>query len=156
MDKNLFLKTVAEVLKYDDKYCKAEYRDALIKLISRSKENFVPQYEFANHGRSYQHWENIELRTPVPLLNEARVQGKNINDLFEYVYDEDEYYALGDIEIRPPVIDESEEIKEYTVPLHLIMNLSQSLLKSLWNYIMGFIFKRRQIEIFGGAWYGFK
>lgn len=115
MDKNLFLKTVAEVLKYDDKYCKAEYRDALIKLISRSKVNFVPQYEFANHGRSYQHWENIELRTPVPLLNEARVQGKNINDLFEYAYEEDEYYALGDIEIRPLVIDEPEEIKEYTV-----------------------------------------
>lgn len=115
MDKNLFLKTVAEVLKYDDKYCKAEYRDALIKLISRSKVNFVPQYEFANHGRSYQHWENIELRTPVPLLNEARVQEKNINDLFEYVYEEDEYYALGDIEIRPLVIDEPEEIKEYTV-----------------------------------------
>ena len=115
MDKNLFLKTVAEVLKYDDKYCKAEYRDALIKLISRSKVNFVPQHEFANHGRSYQHWENIELRTPVPLLNEARVQGKNINDLFEYVYEEDKYYALGDIEIRPLVIDEPEEIKEYTV-----------------------------------------
>lgn len=76
MDKNLFLKTVAEVLKYDDKYCKAEYRDALMKLISRSKVNFVPQYEFANHGRSNQHWENIELRTPVPLLNEARVQEK--------------------------------------------------------------------------------
>lgn len=87
MDKNLFLKTVAEVLKNDDKYCKAEYRDALIKLISRSKVNFVQQYEFANHGRTYQHWESIELRTPVPLLNEARVQGKKINDLFEYVYE---------------------------------------------------------------------
>lgn len=55
MDKNLFLKTVAEVLKYDDKYCKAEYRDVLMKLISRSKVNFVPQYKFANHGRSNQH-----------------------------------------------------------------------------------------------------
>ena len=75
---------------------------------------------------------------------------------YDYVYDEDEYYALGDIEVRPLVIDESEEIKEYTVLLHLIMNLSQSLLKSLWNYIMGYIFKRRQIEIFGGVGYGFK
>lgn len=55
------------------------------------------------------------MRTPVPLLNEARIQGKNINDLFEYVYEEDEYYALGDIEIRPLVIDEPEEIKEYSV-----------------------------------------
>ncbi|MBF1085866.1 phospholipase D-like domain-containing protein [Solobacterium sp.] len=115
MDKNLFLKTVAEVLKYDDKYCKAEYRDALMKLISRSKVNFVPQYEFANHGRSNQHLENIELRTPVPLLNEARVQEKNIKDLFEYVYEEDNDFALYKIEIRPLVIDEPEEIKEYTV-----------------------------------------
>lgn len=113
MDKKLFLKTVAEVLRYDDKYCKAEYREALIKLISRSKVNFVPQYEFANHGRSYQHWENVELRTPVPLLNEARVQEKNIVDLFEYVYEEDDDFALRKIEIRPLVIDKPEEIKEY-------------------------------------------
>nr|DAN00463.1 MAG TPA: hypothetical protein [Bacteriophage sp.] len=26
------------------------------------------------------------------------------------------------------------------------MNLLQSFLKSLWNYIMGFIFKQRQLE----------
>ncbi len=49
MDKKLFLKTVAEVLRYDDKYCKAEYRDALIKLKSRSKVNFVSQYYVENN-----------------------------------------------------------------------------------------------------------
>ena len=43
-----------------------------------------------------------------------------------------------------------------TLATALIMNLSQSLLKSLWNYIMGLIFKRRQTEIFRGAEYGFK
>ena len=53
---------------------------------------------------------------------------KTVAEVLKY---DDEYYALGDIEIRPLVIDESEEIKEYTVPLHLIMNLSQSFLKSL-------------------------
>ena len=37
-----------------------------------------------------------------------------------------------------------------TLATALIMNLSQSLLKSLWNYIMGFIFKQRQIRIYGG------
>lgn len=26
--------------------------------------------------------------------------------------------------------------------------------KSLWNYIMGFIFKQRQIRIYGGKLYG--
>ena len=46
---------------------------------------------------------------------------KTVAEVLKY---DDEYYALGDIEIRPLVIDESEEIKEYTVPLHLIMNLS--------------------------------
>lgn len=30
------------------------------------------------------------------------------------------------------------------------MNLSKSLLKSLWNYIIGFIFKQRKIGISGG------
>ena len=39
-----------------------------------------------------------------------------------------------------------------TLATALIMNLSQSLLKSLWNYIMGFIFKLRQIRIYGGVY----
>ena len=38
-------------------------------IITRSEINSVPQFAFAT--RSYQHWEDIELRVPVPLINLA-------------------------------------------------------------------------------------
>ena len=44
------------------------------------------------------------------------------------------------------------KIMKNPYPLHLIMKLSQRLLKGLCNCIMGFIFKRIQIEIFGGVY----
>ena len=55
---------------------------------------------------------------------------------------------------RSAFIKTLKEVMKKTQPLHLIMNLSQSLLKGLWNYIMGFIFKQRQIRIYGGKLYG--
>ena len=56
MDRSAFIKTLIEVLKYDRKYRTIESRDQLLRLIGRARVNFVPQYGFANHGRSYQHW----------------------------------------------------------------------------------------------------
>ena len=43
---------------------------------------------------------------------------------------------------------------EEILALHLTMNLSQIILKSLWNCIMEFIFKQRQIRSSGGLIYG--
>lgn len=50
MDRSAFIKTLIEVLKYDRKYRTIESRDQLLRLIGRARVNFVPQYEFANHG----------------------------------------------------------------------------------------------------------
>ena len=55
MDRSAFIKTLKEVLKYDRKYKLIESRDQLLRLLGRARVNFVPQYEFANHGRSHQH-----------------------------------------------------------------------------------------------------
>ena len=52
-----------------------------MRLIGRARVNFVPQYEFANHGRSYQHWEIVELRVPVPLLEIAEENEKILEEL---------------------------------------------------------------------------
>lgn len=46
MEKRAFLKTAIEVLKYDDKFKKIEKREILIKLLSRSSVNFLPQWGF--------------------------------------------------------------------------------------------------------------
>ena len=45
---------------------------------------------------------------------------------------------------------------EETLATALDHELVAKFAKEFMNYIMGFIFKRRQIEIFGGARYGFK
>lgn len=53
MIRDAFIKTMVEVLKYDKKYRTIEARDQLMRLLGRARVNFVPQYGFANHGRSY-------------------------------------------------------------------------------------------------------
>ncbi|MGF3195452.1 phospholipase D-like domain-containing protein [Facklamia sp. P13055] len=113
MDTNVFRKTIFEVLKYDNKFKEMGYKENLMKIISRSKINSVPQYDFAI--RSYQHWEIIELRVPVPLLNEANELKEEINKVFEYVYEETDEYALQRVEIKPMIIDLPEEYTEYDV-----------------------------------------
>lgn len=113
MDANAFKKTLFDVLKYDNTYKEAGYRDSLLKILTRGKINFVPQFAFAT--RSYQHWEIIELRVPVPLLNDANSLKKEINQLFDYIYEESDEFALQRVEIKPMVIDSPEEFTEHEV-----------------------------------------
>lgn len=115
MTRDAFIKTMIEVLKYDKKYRSIETRDQLMRLLGRARVNFVPQYAFANHGRSYQHWQIVELRVPVPLLEAAEENEKILEELVEYVYEESDDYALHHVEIRPQVIDTPEEISEHDV-----------------------------------------
>lgn len=115
MNRNAFLKTMVEVLKYDPSFKKLIDREQIIRLLSRARVNFVPQYEFANHGRSYQHWEILELRVPVPLLEIADKHKKELDSLVDFVYEESDSYALHHMEIRPDVIEAPEEVTEYDV-----------------------------------------
>lgn len=122
MVRDAFIKTLIEVLKYDKKYRTIETKDQLMRLLGRARVNFVPQYDFANHGRSYQHWELVELRVPVPLLEVAEENEKILEELVEYVYEESDDYALHNVEIRPQVIDTPEEIYEHDVVFDEIEN----------------------------------
>lgn len=115
MSENAFLKTMIEVLKYDSSYKEIRDREQLIRMLGRARVNFVPQYEFANHGRSGQHWEIVELRFPVPLLGVAEEHKKELKSLVEFVYEESDYYALHHMEIRPQVLDVPEEVTEHDV-----------------------------------------
>lgn len=122
MVRDAFIKTMIEVLKYDKKYRSIETRDQLLRLLGRARVNFVPQYEFANHGRSYQHWEIIELRVPVPLLEAAEENEKILEELIVYVYEESDDYALHHVEIRPQVIDTPDEVTEHDVVFDAIQD----------------------------------
>lgn len=115
MVRDAFLKTLIEVLKYDGIYKEIKDREQLIRMLGRARVNFVPQYAFANHGRSYQHWEIVELRFPVPLLEIAEKHKKELDSLVEFVYEESDDYALHHVEIRPQVIDTPEEVTEHDV-----------------------------------------
>ena len=115
MDRKAFINTIVEVLKYDKKYRAIEVRDQLMRLLGRAEVNFVPQYAFANHGRSYQRWEVVELRVPVTLLEMAEENEKILEEVVVYVYEESDEYALYHVEIRPQVIDIPQKTYEHDV-----------------------------------------
>ena len=107
MNVSAFRETLINTLRFDSKF-KSE-RAELMPIISRSTINNVPQWKFA--VRSGQHWEDIEVRVPVPLIDKANEKEDSISKLIAYVYEEDEDYALGDVLIRPQIISSS--VAEY-------------------------------------------
>lgn len=122
MNRQAFLKTSIEVLKYDKKFKEINGREQLIRMLGRARINFVPQWEFSSHGRSGQRWEVIELRFPVPLLDEANEFANELEDLCHYVYEESDDYALHNVDIRPLVFDTPEEVTEYDVVFNQIQD----------------------------------
>lgn len=121
MNRSQFLKTLIEVLKYDNTFKEVSDRECLIRMLGRAGINFVPQYDFSRR-RSDQRWEDIELRFPVPLLNEANNHKKELQMLVQYVYEESEDYAFRNLEIRPLVIEAPDEIKEHDVVFNEFQN----------------------------------
>lgn len=95
-----FLRTLKATLTYDDKYKQPE--EELFRIVSRGEFHFIPQYEFA--VRSGQHWEDLELRVPVPMINLANEKKDQLFELFRYVYQEDKYFDLRNIYIKPQII----------------------------------------------------
>lgn len=67
-------------------------------------------------GRSGQRYENVELRVPVPLLDEANAAFDDLYELIEYVYEESDDYGLGGVPIRPQILSPDQvEYKEHDV-----------------------------------------
>jgi len=99
MDDELFVRTMIEVLKFDKKY--SGKKDDLLPILRRVTLNRKPQWGFVRHGRPNQRYEDIELRIPVPLLNEANNQYDDLYDIINYVYEESDEYALGELTLRP-------------------------------------------------------
>lgn len=115
MNRQEFIKTAIEVLKYDRYFKELNGREQLIRMLARAEINYVQQYSFVRGGKSYQKWEVIELRFPVPLLDEANDIYEELNKLVRYVYEESDEYALQDVEIGPLVMYTPSEVTEYDV-----------------------------------------
>jgi len=112
MNHNAFGETIINTIKFDSNFKKN--KALLLPMFRRSSYNFIPQYQFAS--RPGQHYENIEIRVPVPIIDEANEQINEIKRIIGYVYEESEEYALGDVLIRPQVFSgENDNIIEHDV-----------------------------------------
>ncbi len=103
MNESVFMETLINTLRFDSKY--KTLKPILLPILSRSTVNSLSQWSFA--VRPGQHWENIELRVPVPLIDTANEHEKEIKDLFTYVYEETDDFALDEVSIRPRIISSS-------------------------------------------------
>ena len=110
-----FLDTMINTLKYDSQF-KAK-KDLLLPILRRARINNLPQFEFIKPSRrSNQRYENIEIRVPVPLLDQANEIHDDLCDLVEYVYEEGDAYGLGGVLIRPQIINSNDvDYKEHDV-----------------------------------------
>lgn len=97
MNRQAFIKTAIEVLKYDRSFKELNDIEQLIRMLARAEINYVQQYSLVRYGKTFQKWEVIELRFPVPLLDEANVRYEELNKLVRYVYEESDEYALQDV-----------------------------------------------------------
>lgn len=100
MNKVAFLETMINTLKYDSKF--KDKKEKLLPILRRCEINPIPQWAYVQHsGRSGQRYENVEIRVPVPLLDEANSEFDDLYELVEYVYEDTEEYGLGEVPIRP-------------------------------------------------------
>ena len=98
MTEDQFLKTI-ETIKYDD----YEKKEEMLTILRNSVIYFDKIGSFAT--RSWQYWENIDLRVPIPLLKEARNLQKNLQDIASMVYIETDDYDFNQLNIKPKPID---------------------------------------------------
>ena len=70
MNEIAFLETMINTLKFDSKF--KDKKEKLLPILRRCEINPIPQWAYVQHsGRSGQRYENVEIRVPVPLLDEA-------------------------------------------------------------------------------------
>lgn len=100
MNVNAFRETLINTLRLDSRF--KDIRPELMPIIGRSTINSIPQWAFAVW--SGQHWEDVGLRVPVPLIDKANDYEAEIQKLFSYVYEETDDYALNNVLIRPQII----------------------------------------------------
>lgn len=110
MNGSQFMKTMIETIKYDE----YDRKDELLTILRNSLIKFDKTSTFTK--KSWQCYENIDLRVPIPLLKEARNLKKVLESVASIVYMETDENAFGGLIIKPkPVEIEPVEVIEHDV-----------------------------------------
>lgn len=105
-----FLKTMIETVKYDE----YDSKDKLLGILRNSIISFNKTSNFTQ--KTHQHWENIDLRVPIPMLKEARNLQAEFETLAAQIYIETSEYDFASLKIKPKLIDlENENNNEHDV-----------------------------------------
>ena len=114
MNENMFMESMINTLKYDSKF--KDKKVQLLPILRRSYINSLPQFNFVYRGRPGQRYENIEIRVPIPLIDEANSLHDELRTLVEYVYEESDDYGFGGLFIKPKILTPEEvEYKDHDV-----------------------------------------
>jgi phosphatidylserine/phosphatidylglycerophosphate/cardiolipin synthase-like enzyme len=117
MNEQQFLKTMIETVKYDE----YNNKDELLGILRNSIVIYNKTSNFTR--KSWQCWENIDLRVPVPMLKVARDFKETLEKLASIVYIESSDYDFGGLYIKPkPVELDSDEATEHDVVFDEIKN----------------------------------
>ena len=110
MNEQQFLKTMIETIKYDE----FQNKDELLTILRNSVITFDKTSSFTH--KPWQHWENIDLRVPIPLLKSARNLKNQFEELSKDIYIESESYDFHELRIKPKLVElESDNYKEHDV-----------------------------------------
>ena len=110
MNEQQFLKTMIEVIKYDE----IQNRDELLGILRNSTITFVKTSNFTS--KSWQFWENIDLRVPIPVLKSARTLKTQLERIANDIYIESKSYDFNSLYIKPKLVElESDNYKEHDV-----------------------------------------
>ncbi|MFB6430532.1 phospholipase D-like domain-containing protein [Bacillus thuringiensis] len=110
MNEQQFLKTMIETVKYDE----YDNKDELLGILRNSIITYDQTSSFTR--KTWQCWEYIDLRVPVPMLKVARGLKSQLEKLASEVYIETSEYDFAGLNIKPkPVELENEENIEHDV-----------------------------------------
>lgn len=101
MDEKVFLKTMIETIKYDDKY--ESVKDKLLTILRYSLIDYDKTGIFGN--KSYYCKEFIDLRVPIPMIKEARNYVSVLSEVAGNVYRETDDYEYWGLNIKPKPIE---------------------------------------------------
>lgn len=105
-----FMKTMIETIKYDE----YDKKDELLTILRNSMILFDKSSAFTR--KSWQCYEYVDLRVPIPLLKEARNLKKTLESVASLVYMETDEYDFGGLIIKPKPVDlENPEETEHDV-----------------------------------------
>ena len=110
MNELQFLKTMIETVKYDD----FENKDSLLAILRNSIITYTKTNTFTS--KSWQYWEYVDLRVPIPMLKEARKLKDTFQSIAEQIYIETEQYDFHSLNIKPKAVElETDDITEHDV-----------------------------------------